>query len=349
LAMRGAARACALLERAEDEPEVLRSYTAMEKAKRDIPMCRTCGAAAVSFGRWAIVGWCWKLGERTVPSAVVVCQTILDILPSNLAAKTTKNRFMHALHLYYRGFSSGLRSRIVSFFFAAFIVLNCVKSENLQQSVKESIQFASACPRPWDEGFSSSAPPVAVALVQSMALLGGVAALALGHLWQWQNDRHVWDSYVERLRAAISSREPDRLHDTLVAVRWTRVPWLRVKRFRGCPRRIAEREDQMDQIKAFVWQIGTLGALRASILTQIIDEAALARQVFVSLDHRHAEATECPEGHQLALALASRDAYCDWCFGDIAEGEPLMECRSCDWVLCGKCRPPPLSVGRRAS
>lgn len=48
---------------------------------------------------------------------------------------------------------------------------------------------------------------------------------------------------------------------------------------------------------------------------------------------------QCPAGHRLQpwVATAGR---CDGCNQKVHDGESVMDCRSCNWYLCGDCHPP---------
>mmetsp|Transcript_9057 Transcript_9057/g.22856 ORF Transcript_9057/g.22856 Transcript_9057/m.22856 type:complete len:239 (-) Transcript_9057:411-1127(-) len=46
----------------------------------------------------------------------------------------------------------------------------------------------------------------------------------------------------------------------------------------------------------------------------------------------------CPNRHELTLWTA-RAGKCDGCHRFVADGEQVMDCRACNWYLCGECRP----------
>lgn len=46
----------------------------------------------------------------------------------------------------------------------------------------------------------------------------------------------------------------------------------------------------------------------------------------------------CPNRHELTL-WAARAGRCDGCHRFVADGEQVMDCRACNWYLCGDCRP----------
>merc|ERR1719450_755253 len=47
---------------------------------------------------------------------------------------------------------------------------------------------------------------------------------------------------------------------------------------------------------------------------------------------------QCPQGHALQRAKAAAGA-CDGCGRFVVAGEPVMDCRDCNWYLCTTCHP----------
>lgn len=45
----------------------------------------------------------------------------------------------------------------------------------------------------------------------------------------------------------------------------------------------------------------------------------------------------CPSGHGLRPAQAHLDGQCDTCMRAIMQGDQIMECWGCNWILCGAC------------
>ena len=47
----------------------------------------------------------------------------------------------------------------------------------------------------------------------------------------------------------------------------------------------------------------------------------------------------CPVGHALQRFVEEEGGECDGCGAAVHAGDTVMDCRTCDWYLCGKCGP----------
>lgn len=52
-----------------------------------------------------------------------------------------------------------------------------------------------------------------------------------------------------------------------------------------------------------------------------------------------AEVKQCPAGHTLIPWTSPRAGKCDGCQKTVSKGEQVLDCRACNWYLCGTCSP----------
>jgi len=57
------------------------------------------------------------------------------------------------------------------------------------------------------------------------------------------------------------------------------------------------------------------------------------------------EDVRCPQGHGLRIAAAKR-GECDGCGAPVQEGAKVLDCRVCNWYLCGPCSKQALTIPR---